>query len=102
MSVQGYSQRLPVLLGLLLDQLASFSVRPDRFAVVAEHAKKEYANLRFGQVRRWAVRSLFQAGVAGTASQFQPLCARRVGPGTEESLHTARTHAGVSVGHVPR
>jgi hypothetical protein len=30
MSVQGYSQKLAVLLDLLVDQLASFSVRPDQ------------------------------------------------------------------------
>jgi secreted Zn-dependent insulinase-like peptidase len=54
-SVQGYSQKLPVLLDLLLDQLASFSVRPDRFAVMAEAAKREYANIAFQQVYQWAM-----------------------------------------------
>jgi hypothetical protein len=55
MSVQGYSQKLPVLLDLLVDQLASFSVRPDRFAVMAEAAKREYANIAFQQVYQWAM-----------------------------------------------
>jgi hypothetical protein len=31
-SVQGYSEKLPVLLDLLLDRLATFTVNPERFA----------------------------------------------------------------------
>lgn len=55
MSVQGYSQKLPVLLGLLVDQLSAFTVRPDRFAVMAEAAAREYANVAFQQVYQWAM-----------------------------------------------
>lgn len=54
-SVQGYSQKLPVLLDLLVDQLASFSVKPERFAVMAEAAQREYANVAFQQVYQWAM-----------------------------------------------
>lgn len=54
-SVQGFSQKLPVLLDLLLDQLASFTVKPERFAVVAESARREYANIAFQQVYQWAM-----------------------------------------------
>jgi hypothetical protein len=54
-SVQGYSQKLPVLLDMLIDQLAAFRVKPERFAVMAEAAQREYANVAFQQVYQWAM-----------------------------------------------
>lgn len=55
MSVQGYSQKLPALLDLVVDQLAAFAVRQDRFDVMAEAASREYANVAFQQVYQWAM-----------------------------------------------
>jgi len=79
-SVQGYSQKLPVLLDLLLDQLASFSVKPERFAVVAESARREYTNIAFQQVYQWAMYRA-EVGKAGLNGRLcLPLCAEvRVG-----------------------
>eukprot|EP00879_Flechtneria_rotunda_P027944 GHRR01030004.1.p1 GENE.GHRR01030004.1~~GHRR01030004.1.p1 ORF type:complete len:114 (-),score=21.73 GHRR01030004.1:319-660(-) len=54
-SCQGYSQKLPVLLDLLLDQLAAFVVKPDRFAVVQEALAREYANTAYQQPYQWAM-----------------------------------------------
>jgi insulysin len=51
-----------VLLDLLLDSLAGFRVRPDRFAVMAEAAGREYANVAFQQVYQWA---MYRAEVRG-------------------------------------
>jgi hypothetical protein len=44
-----------VLLDLLVDQLAAFRVKPERFAVMAEAAQREYANVAFQQVYQWAM-----------------------------------------------
>lgn len=44
-----------MLLDLLLDSLGAFTVKPDRFAVMAEAAGREYANVAFQQVYQWAM-----------------------------------------------
>jgi secreted Zn-dependent insulinase-like peptidase len=44
-----------VLLGLLLDELARFTVQPERFAVVAEAVEREYANTAYQQPYQWAM-----------------------------------------------
>jgi insulysin len=51
----GYNHKLPVLLDLLLDRLASFDVLPERFSVVAEALVKEYANVKYQQPYQWAL-----------------------------------------------
>lgn len=54
-SCQGYSQKLPVLLDLILEELANFKVKPDRFAVIAEAVAREYANVAYQQPYQWAM-----------------------------------------------
>lgn len=71
-SCQGYSQKLPVLLGLILDDLANFKVKPDRFAVVAEALAREYANVAYQQPYQWAMyRAEVRAQVQGQHSAVQ-------------------------------
>ncbi|WIA09647.1 hypothetical protein OEZ85_009034 [Tetradesmus obliquus] len=55
LSCQGYSEKLPVLLGLLLEELANFKVKPERFAVVKEAVAREYANTAYQQPYQWAM-----------------------------------------------
>jgi secreted Zn-dependent insulinase-like peptidase len=55
LSCQGYSEKLPVLLGLLLDELGKFKVKPERFAVAAEAVAREYANTAYQQPYQWAM-----------------------------------------------
>ncbi|WIA29727.1 hypothetical protein OEZ86_012206 [Tetradesmus obliquus] len=55
LSCQGYSEKLPVLLGLLLGELANFKVKPERFAVVKEAVAREYANTAYQQPYQWAM-----------------------------------------------
>ncbi len=43
----GYSEKMPTLLGFILDELAGFVVRPDRFTLVKEQLAKEYRNTRW-------------------------------------------------------
>jgi secreted Zn-dependent insulinase-like peptidase len=62
LSCQGYSEKLPVLLGLLLDELSRFKVQRERFAVVAEAVAREYANTAYQQPYQWA---MYRSEVSG-------------------------------------
>lgn len=62
LSCQGYSEKLPVLLGLLLEELANFKVKPERFAVVKEAVAREYANTAYQQPYQWA---MYRSEVSG-------------------------------------
>lgn len=46
---QGYHDKMPTLLGFVLDKLADFQVLPDRFAIVKEQLIKELRNTRYQQ-----------------------------------------------------
>lgn len=86
LSVQGYSEKLPVLLDLLLDSLAAFTVKPDRFAVMAEAAGREYANVAFQQVYQWAMyRAEVRGGhLGGGGAGAERACAQGRGAGRQQ------------------
>lgn len=51
----GYNHKMPVLLAMLLDKISSFTVVPERFAVVREQLAKEYNNVKYQQPYQWAM-----------------------------------------------
>ncbi len=55
--MSGYNDKLPVLLAAVLERVAAVQahVPPDRFAVMAEQLRREYANMAFSQVYSWAM-----------------------------------------------
>ncbi|GMY18899.1 insulin-degrading enzyme-like 1, peroxisomal, partial [Fagus crenata] len=45
----GYNHKLRILLESVVEKIASFQVKPDRFSVIKEMVTKEYRNLKFQQ-----------------------------------------------------
>ena len=56
MQVAGYVDKLPRLLQLILDRLASFTVKPERFAVMKEKFVEFYKNWDHQQPYAWCTR----------------------------------------------
>ncbi|CAA0837441.1 Zinc-metallopeptidase- peroxisomal [Striga hermonthica] len=48
-TVVGYNHKLNLLLHTVINQIAKFEVKPERFAVIKELVTKEYQNLKFQQ-----------------------------------------------------
>ncbi|KAI6696779.1 hypothetical protein NL676_016898 [Syzygium grande] len=48
-TVVGYSHKLRILLEKVIEKIATFEVRPERFAVIKEVVSKDYQNLKFQQ-----------------------------------------------------
>ncbi|KAL8489850.1 hypothetical protein ACS0TY_025654 [Phlomoides rotata] len=48
-TVVGYNHKLAILLETVIQRLANFEVKPDRFAVIKESIAKEYQNMKFQQ-----------------------------------------------------
>ncbi|KAG6411482.1 hypothetical protein SASPL_129565 [Salvia splendens] len=48
-TVVGYNHKLTILLETVIQQIANFEVKPDRFSVIKELVTKEYQNLNFQQ-----------------------------------------------------
>ncbi|KAL6530464.1 Insulin-degrading enzyme-like 1, peroxisomal [Orobanche minor] len=48
-TVVGYNHKLKILLETVINQIAKFEVKPERFAVIKELVTKEYQNLKFQQ-----------------------------------------------------
>ncbi|KAI6696774.1 hypothetical protein NL676_016893 [Syzygium grande] len=48
-AVVGYNHKLRILLEKVIEKIATFEVRPERFAVIKEVATKDYQNLKFQQ-----------------------------------------------------
>ncbi|KAI3471601.1 hypothetical protein Pfo_028251 [Paulownia fortunei] len=48
-TVVGYNHKLKILLETVIQQIANFEVKPERFAVIKELVTKEYQNLKFQQ-----------------------------------------------------
>lgn len=48
-TVVGYNHKLTILLETVIQRIAKFEVKPDRFAVIKELVTKEYQNLKFQQ-----------------------------------------------------
>ncbi|KAI3471679.1 hypothetical protein Pfo_028329 [Paulownia fortunei] len=48
-TVVGYNHKLKILLDTVIQQIANFEVKPERFAVIKELVTKEYQNLKFQQ-----------------------------------------------------
>ncbi|GFP92228.1 zinc-metallopeptidase peroxisomal [Phtheirospermum japonicum] len=48
-TVLGYNHKLKILLDTVINQIANFEVKPERFAVIKELVTKEYQNLKFQQ-----------------------------------------------------
>ncbi|EYU18739.1 hypothetical protein ABFS82_10G164400 [Erythranthe guttata] len=48
-TVVGYNHKLKILLETVIQQIAKFEVKPERFAVIKELVTKEYQNLKFQQ-----------------------------------------------------
>ncbi|KAL8489554.1 hypothetical protein ACS0TY_025459 [Phlomoides rotata] len=48
-TVVGYNHKLTILLETVIQRLANFEVKPDRFAVIKELVAKEYQNMKFQQ-----------------------------------------------------
>lgn len=45
-SVDGYNDKLPVLLGYILEQMTNFKVSPDRFEIIKDQVRRSYQNFR--------------------------------------------------------
>ncbi|KAK3446693.1 hypothetical protein EUGRSUZ_A02355 [Eucalyptus grandis] len=48
-TVVGYNHKLRILLEKIIEKIATFKVRPERFAVIKEVVTKDYQNLKFQQ-----------------------------------------------------
>uniref|UniRef100_M4CKB4 Insulin-degrading enzyme-like 1, peroxisomal n=1 Tax=Brassica campestris TaxID=3711 RepID=M4CKB4_BRACM len=49
LTLLGYNHKLRILLDTVIEKIANFEVRPDRFAVIKETVTKEYQNYKFRQ-----------------------------------------------------
>ncbi|KAF8043973.1 hypothetical protein BT93_A2068 [Corymbia citriodora subsp. variegata] len=54
-TVAGYSHKLRILLEKVIEKIATFEVRPERFAVIKEVVTKDYQNLKFQQPHEQAM-----------------------------------------------
>ena len=45
-SVDGYNDKLPVLLGYILEQVRNFKVKDDRFEIIKDQVRRAYLNSR--------------------------------------------------------
>ncbi|KAL2535059.1 Zinc-metallopeptidase [Abeliophyllum distichum] len=54
-TVLGYNHKLKILLKTVIERIASFEVKPDRFSVIKELVTKKYQNLKFQQPHEQAM-----------------------------------------------
>ncbi|GLT96209.1 hypothetical protein SLE2022_138520 [Rubroshorea leprosula] len=48
-TLDGYNHKLRMLLGIVVDKIANFEVKPDRFSIIKEQVTQDYQNLKFQQ-----------------------------------------------------